>query len=132
MSDAARDDGGFTERVQGRLERLGLTPEDAGRAAGLPLDLIGKLLAGAAPPPRGQRLVKLADALATLTSLARVSVEVHVDPARVRPVDLPLLVADPSKLRAATGWEPLISIEQTLGDMLQDWRDTLAREDHAA
>ena len=68
MTDAARDDGGFIERVQGRLDRLGLTPEDAGRAAGLPADLIGKLLAGAAPPPRGQRLVKLADALATSVS----------------------------------------------------------------
>jgi GDP-4-dehydro-6-deoxy-D-mannose reductase len=78
------------------------------------------------------RGTRLADALATLTSLARVPIEVHVDPARVRPVDLPLLVADPSKLRAATGWEPRISIEQTLGDMLQDWRDTLAREGHAA
>ncbi|MEJ7638031.1 MAG: GDP-mannose 4,6-dehydratase [Singulisphaera sp.] len=78
------------------------------------------------------RGTKLADAVAILTSLARVPIEVHVDPARVRPVDLPLLVADPSKLRAATGWEPCISIEQTLADMLQDWRDTLVREDHAA
>jgi GDP-4-dehydro-6-deoxy-D-mannose reductase len=78
------------------------------------------------------RGTRLADALATLTSLARVPIEVHVDPARVRPVDLPLLIADPSKLRAATGWEPRISIEETLGDMLQDWRDTLAREAHAS
>ena len=51
MTDAARDDGGFIERVQGRLERLGLTPEEAGRAAGLPADLLGKLLSGAVPPP---------------------------------------------------------------------------------
>lgn len=62
------DDGGFMERVQGRLDRLGLTAEDAGRAAGLPPGLVGKLLAGDAPPPRGQRLVKLADALATSVS----------------------------------------------------------------
>lgn len=68
MTDAAHDDGGFTERVQGRLDRLGLTPEQAGRAAGLPADLLGRLLSGAVPPPRGQRLVKLADALATSVS----------------------------------------------------------------
>ena len=67
MTDAARD-GGFTERMQGRLDRLGLTPEEAGRGAGLPADLVGKLLAGDAPPPRGQRLVKLADALQTSVS----------------------------------------------------------------
>ena len=41
---------------------------------------------------------------------------------RVRPVDQPLLVADASKLRAATGWEPRFSIESTLADMLDDWR----------
>ena len=62
------DDGGFMERVQGRLDRLGLMAEDAGRAAGLPPGLVGKLLAGDASPPRGQRLVKLADALATSVS----------------------------------------------------------------
>lgn len=65
---------------------------------------------------------KLSDALETLRSLARVPIEVHVDPARVRPVDQPLLVADPSKLRAATGWAPQFAIEQTLADMLDYWR----------
>ena len=58
-------------------------------------------------------------------SLARAPIEVHVDPARVRPVDQPLLVADASKLRAATGWEPRFSIEQTLADMLDYWRDAV-------
>ena len=35
------------------------------------------------------------------------------------------LVADPAKLRAATGWEPRYTIEQTLADMLQHARETL-------
>ena len=68
---------------------------------------------------RGTRLL---DALETLRGLAGSPIEVRVDPARVRPVDQPLLVADASKLRAATGWEPLFSIEATLADMLDDWR----------
>jgi len=72
------------------------------------------------------RGTRLADALETLRRLARVPIEVHVDPARVRPVDQPLLVADASKLRAATGWEPRFSIEQTLADMLDDWRRAVA------
>ncbi len=50
-------------------------------------------------------------------------VAVRVDPARVRPVDQPLLVADATKLRPATGWEPRFSIEATLSDMLDDWRN---------
>ncbi|HWE39663.1 MAG TPA: GDP-mannose 4,6-dehydratase [Isosphaeraceae bacterium] len=66
---------------------------------------------------------RLADALETLKGLAKAPIEVFVDPGRVRPVDQPLLVADPSKLRAATGWTPLIPIEQTLRDMLDSWRE---------
>ena len=57
----------------------------------------------------------------------RAAVEVYVDPARVRPVDQPLLVADASKLRAATGWEPRFSISRTLADMLDYWRDVVKR-----
>jgi GDP-4-dehydro-6-deoxy-D-mannose reductase len=73
------------------------------------------------------RGTRIADALETLRSLARAAVEVHVDPARVRPVDQPLLVADASKLRAATGWEPRFSISRTLADMLDYWRDVVKR-----
>jgi GDP-4-dehydro-6-deoxy-D-mannose reductase len=65
------------------------------------------------------RGTKIAEALEHLRSLASRPIAVRVDPARVRPVDLPLLVADASKLRAATGWEPGYSIERTLGDMLE-------------
>ena len=66
--DAGQQAGEFAERVQGRLDRLGVSPEYAARAAGLPGDLIARLLDGKLPPPRGGRLVKLADALATSVS----------------------------------------------------------------
>jgi len=49
-------------------------------------------------------------------------VEVRVDPERLRPSDIPVLVGDPSELRAATGWEPRIPLEDTLADLLKDWR----------
>lgn len=73
------------------------------------------------------RGVRLAEALEHLCSLAKTPIAVHVDPARVRPVDQPLLVADASKLKAAVGWTPRFSIEQTLADMLEDARKTIAR-----
>lgn len=71
------------------------------------------------------RGTKLADALEHLRSLSRRPVEVRVDPTRVRPVDQPLLVADATKLRVATGWAPSFSIEQTLADMLDAARASL-------
>ncbi len=58
----------FADRVQGRLDRLDLSLDEAARAAGLSADFLPKLLAGSLPPPRGQRLVKLADMLATSVS----------------------------------------------------------------
>jgi GDP-4-dehydro-6-deoxy-D-mannose reductase len=73
---------------------------------------------------------QIAAALNHLRSLARTPVEIHVDPARVRPVDLPFLVADSSKLREATGWTPQIPIEQTLADMLEWFRATLETAPH--
>jgi GDP-4-dehydro-6-deoxy-D-mannose reductase len=74
------------------------------------------------------RGTKIADALEHLRSLASRPVAVRVDPARVRPVDLPLLIADASKLLEATGWEPGYSIEQTLADMLEGCRGVLSRQ----
>ena len=58
----------FAERVQGRLDRLDLSPEDASRLARLPTDFVRKLVDGAVGPPRGKRLIKLADVLATSMS----------------------------------------------------------------
>jgi GDP-4-dehydro-6-deoxy-D-mannose reductase len=72
--------------------------------------------------------VKLSDALDTLTVQARAPIDVYVDPARVRPVDQPLLIADATKFRRATGWAPRFSIAQTLADMLQYWRAAIPRE----
>jgi GDP-4-dehydro-6-deoxy-D-mannose reductase len=36
----------------------------------------------------------------------------------IRPVDIPYLVGDSSKLRAETGWEPSISLEQTIREIV--------------
>jgi GDP-4-dehydro-6-deoxy-D-mannose reductase len=94
--------------------------------------LAGRGVAGEVYNLGSGRGTRLADALEVLRRSARTPVDVFVDPARVRPVDQPLLVADPSRLRAATGWEPRFAIEQTLADMLEYWRDALAHGIHAA
>jgi GDP-4-dehydro-6-deoxy-D-mannose reductase len=52
-------------------------------------------------------------------SLARCSVDVERSEDRVRPLEIPRMVGDASRLRKATGWQPEIPLEQTVGDMLQ-------------
>jgi GDP-4-dehydro-6-deoxy-D-mannose reductase len=54
------------------------------------------------------------------------SLELRVDPAFARPADVPFLVGDPSKLIAATGWQPKHTLDDTLTDMLAAARASLA------
>lgn len=61
-----------------------------------------------------------------LLGLSRVPVTVKPDPERLRPSDIPILVGDASKLKAATGWEPVIPLDQTLRDILEWWRQEQA------
>ncbi len=68
---------------------------------------------------RGRRIRDLLDLLLAASSA---KVEVRVDPERLRPSDVPAQVGDPSRLRAATGWEPRVPLERTLLDLLDDWR----------
>lgn len=56
------------ELIEGRLDRLGLTPEEASRAAGLAPDFLDRLRDGRVPVPRGERLRRLAEALSTSVS----------------------------------------------------------------
>ena len=69
------------------------------------------------------RTVKMAEVVEQLIGLARAPVRVERDEARVRPADIPRLSGDPSKLRAVAGWEPEISLEQTLADTLAAARE---------
>ena len=68
---------------------------------------------------RGRRIRDLLD---VLLAASGARVEVRVDPERLRPSDVPAQIGDPSRLRAATGWEPRIPLERTLRDLLDDWR----------
>ena len=63
------------------------------------------------------------DMLDMLLGMSTVKVKVEVDPARLRPSDVPILLADASKFVAATGWKPRIPFETTLRDLLNYWRE---------
>ncbi len=68
------------------------------------------------------RDVSIQDIAETLLALAGTSLEFEVDPALVRPVEVPVLRGDPARLAAATGWKPEIPLDQTLADVLAYWR----------
>lgn len=72
------------------------------------------------------------DALvATLVELSGTGARVEIDPARVRPVDVPLLSGDSTALRAL-GWEPRIPLRDTLADLLRHEQAALLATAEAA
>ena len=60
--------------------------------------------------------------LDALVSRARVPIRIETDSARMRANDIPILIGNASRLRTATGWEPKISFDQMLDDLLAYWR----------
>lgn len=68
---------------------------------------------------------RMQEILDILLSLSKASVTVEVDPKRLRPSDVPILLSDSSKFRSLTGWKPEIPLEKTLQDLLDHWRERI-------
>jgi GDP-4-dehydro-6-deoxy-D-mannose reductase len=73
------------------------------------------------------RAYAMGDLLDILVGLASVRVRLEADPARMRPSDTPVLLGDRTRIAVETGWEPAISMERTLADLLDHWRGAIAR-----
>lgn len=65
----------------------------------------------------------LREALDILIGLARLPVEVVVDPARLRPTDIKVLTGTSQSLHACTGWAAASSLSRTLENLLSYWRE---------
>jgi GDP-4-dehydro-6-deoxy-D-mannose reductase len=65
---------------------------------------------------------RVGDLLQMLLGFCRTSIRTSVDEARLRPVDNPIVVGDPSRIAAEVGWQARIPIERTLEDLLDYWR----------
>ena len=78
--------------------------------------LLVKGVPGEAYNVAGGQGVGLRDLFDRLAARLEVQVITEVDPELMRPADIPSLVGDGSKLRAATGWAPTRSLDDTLRD----------------
>jgi GDP-4-dehydro-6-deoxy-D-mannose reductase len=66
------------------------------------------------------RAVSIEEVARRLLDLAGADLELVPDPELERPVDVPVLLGDPAKLRTATGWEPEIGLDRSLGEVLDE------------
>lgn len=70
--------------------------------------------------------VAISDILQLILSMSKAQIEIVIDPARLRPVDVPIIEADTSQIFNDTGWKPEIPLDQTIADTLTYWRDTIS------
>jgi GDP-4-dehydro-6-deoxy-D-mannose reductase len=88
--------------------------------------LAEKGVAGEAYNVCSGKAVAIRELADTLIALSGRDMKVVLDPERLRPVDVPVLEGDNTKLTTHTGWTPEIPLEQTLGDLLAWWRTHLS------
>jgi GDP-4-dehydro-6-deoxy-D-mannose reductase len=75
------------------------------------------------------RSVSAAEHVQMLASLvAPITVEHEIDPARVRAHEVMDIRGDATRLREATGWEPVIPLRQTMADTIDWWEQELVSE----
>jgi GDP-4-dehydro-6-deoxy-D-mannose reductase len=92
--------------------------------------LLTRGVAGAAYNVGSGRSHEIRALLDQLVAMSTVPITVEVDPARLRPVDVPDVVCDNRALSTATGWQPSTPLSTTLRDMLDYWRHAI-KESHA-
>jgi GDP-4-dehydro-6-deoxy-D-mannose reductase len=63
-----------------------------------------------------------------LLRMSDAEIEVVQDASRLRPTDVPAVVSDCSKFRQQTGWRAMVTLEDSLRDILDYWRGRV-RED---
>ncbi|HEY7359138.1 MAG TPA: GDP-mannose 4,6-dehydratase [Ktedonobacterales bacterium] len=72
------------------------------------------------------------EVLAACLELTDAPITTRLDPARLRPADVPLLVADTARLRAHTGWQPTLDFKAALQETLDYWRAVVRSEQVAS
>lgn len=71
------------------------------------------------------KAVSIRQILDELLALSSAKVVVRQDPELVRPVEVPCVVGDCHRLEKAVGWKPVIELDQTLREIMEDWRERI-------
>lgn len=77
------------------------------------------------------RPVRLREVVDALLANAHVQITVKADDALRRSQDPAFVVADITRLRQLTEWQPTISLRQSVTDVLEEWRERMSRGEAA-
>ena len=115
------------EIVTGNLDakRDFVDVRDAVRAFAL---LAGKGEAGQIYNVCSGNAIAIQQCLSEMMLRSKKQLSARVDPARVQKNDVPMQVGSFQKLHKAAGWNPRISLNESLADLLNDWRERVKVE----
>ena len=68
------------------------------------------------------KAIEIQSILDTILSLATKEIKVEVDENKLRPIDVPIIEADITKLQSDTGWKPEIDLKRTIQETLDYYR----------
>jgi GDP-mannose 4,6-dehydratase len=124
----------FTKRVveieQGKTKKLFVGNVSTQRAITdvrdlvIALDLLSeKGIAGEAYNLSGEKVYQISDIIEIIKKNSPANIETETDPQLLRPTDEPVIFGDSAKLKSHTGWKQEYSLERTIIDMLEYWRE---------
>lgn len=71
------------------------------------------------------KAISIRSILDIIISISKLNIDVIVDKEKLRPVDVPIIEADITKIQSETGWAPTIEIEKTIIENLEYWRQNI-------
>lgn len=76
----------------------------------------------------GTTTLSVGEFLELLKKHSKAEIPSRVDPSLLRPSDVTLQIPDTSKFNNATGWSPKISFDESVRNLLEEWRERTSRE----
>lgn len=98
---------------------------DVVRAYGM---LIQKGSAGETYNVGSGHAIAIEELLNFILKMSKIKIEVQVSKQKLRPVDIPIIEADVTKLQGCISWQPRITIQQTISETLDYWRSYYKKE----
>ena len=72
--------------------------------------------------------VSIQSILDQIVAMSEKEIRVETDAGKMRPVDVPIIEADISKIVRETGWRPEIPLHVTLREVLEYWREQIKQQ----
>lgn len=72
--------------------------------------------------------IEIDQILRQILKLSKTEISVQIDPQRMRPSDIPIIEANTEKIFNCIQWKPLISLDQTLEETMNYWRQRITKQ----